>query len=267
MSRLREALLSVAFVSLIVLPVFAQNAATNQAQASGGRYDQQIMKEVQSELQKHDWAKNIRVAGVEDGIVTLEGAVPVYLDKERAYQKIHNKEHVQGVRNLITVSSSASDAELQQKLADRLRYDRIDQGIMFNSFELGVKNGVVTIAGQARTPTDAESALAIVENTPGVKDVVDDIKVLPTSFMDDETRIRVARAVYGDPALNKYAIDPQAPIRIVVDNGHVTLDGVVDNQMDKQIAGMRAGQVPNVFSVTNNLMVAGKQEASKQQVK
>ena len=74
------------------------------------------------------------------------------------------------------------------------------------------------------------------------------INVLPVSAMDDDIRIRVARAVYGNSALSKYALDPQKPIRIVVDNGHVTLYGVVDSQMDKQIAVSQARSVPNVFS-------------------
>ena len=72
------------------------------------------------------------------------------------------------------------------------------------------------------------------------KDVVDNIEVLPTSIMDDDLRIRVARAIYGNSALSRYAMDPQKPIRIVVDNGHVSLYGVVDSAMDKQIAEVQA---------------------------
>jgi osmotically-inducible protein OsmY len=254
----------------LALPVNGQTQATEtqgsssretQAQAAlrGGQYDQQIQQEVAKELKKHNWAKDIR-ASVEDGIVTLDGSVPLYSDKVKAYEKIHDKDRVQGVRNQIAVAGqSVPDAELRDKLAEKLRYDRVYRGVVFNNFELGVSNGVVTISGQARTPTDAASALSIVENTTGVKAVVDEVKVLPTSLMDDETRIRVARAVYGQPSLQKYAMDPQAPIRIVVDNGHVTLYGVVDNAMDKQIAEMNAKQVPNVFSVTDKLVVADQQ--------
>lgn len=271
MNRICRGSLTALLAGALALPVVAQtqapaaqgqaSRAESRAQAAlrGGQYDQQIQQEVTTELKKHDWAKDIR-SSVEDGIVTLQGSVPMYSDKVRAYDKIHNKDHVQGVRNLIAVTGkSVPDAELRDKLADKLRYDRVDQGVVFNNFSLGVNNGVVTISGQARTPTDAASALAIVENTEGVKGVVDDIKILPTSPMDDETRIRVARAVYGAPSLQKYAIDPQAPIRIVVDNGHVTLYGVVDNAMDKQIAETRAKEVPNVFSVTDKLVVANQE--------
>jgi len=237
-------------------PANSQEESRAQSALVGAQYDQQIQQEVTSELKNHDWAKDVR-SSVQDGIVTLEGTVPMYSDKVRAYDKIHNKDHVQGVRNLIVVKGKeVPDQELAKNLADRLRYDRIDMGQMFNNFNLAVNNGVVTIGGQARTPTDAASALAIVENTQGVKGLVDDIKILPTSPMDDETRIRVARAIYGDSVMQKYAMDPQSPIRIVVDNGHVTLYGVVDSQMDKQIAETRARQVPNVFSVTDKLVVA-----------
>jgi osmotically-inducible protein OsmY len=91
-----------------------------------------------------------------------------------------------------------------------------------------------------------------------VKDVVDNINVLPTSPMDDDIRLRVARAIYGNTSLSRYAIDPAKPIRIIVENGHVTLYGVVDNQMDKQLSEMQARSVPNVFSVDNKLVVAGR---------
>jgi osmotically-inducible protein OsmY len=88
--------------------------------------------------------------------------------------------------------------------------------------------------------------------------VVDNINVLPTSPMDDQTRLAVARAIYGNSTLSRYALDPQRPIRIVVNNGHVTLYGVVDSAMDKQVAEMQAKSVPNVFSVDDKIVVAGQ---------
>jgi len=122
-----------------------------------------------------------------------------------------------------------------------------------------VQNGVVTLGGVAYGPTDKDSALSLVANYPGVKDVVDSIEVAPTSPMDDRIRVATARAVYGAPQLNKYAIDPAKPIRITVINGNVTLSGVVDNQTDKDVANIKANGVSGVFKVTNNLQVAGSQ--------
>jgi hyperosmotically inducible protein len=92
-----------------------------------------------------------------------------------------------------------------------------------------VSNGAVTLGGHARTDVDKDSALALISTYPGVKEVENEIQVDPVSIMDDQTRMAVARAVYGYPTLNKYAIDPAKTIRISVQNGHVELYGVVDD--------------------------------------
>jgi hyperosmotically inducible protein len=81
------------------------------------------------------------------------------------------------------------------------------------------------------------------------------IEVLPPSGIDDGLRRQLFRAIYGYPMLEKYAMGVQKPIRIIVKNGHVTLEGVVDNDADKNAAGLRANGVPGIFSVTNNLRV------------
>jgi len=223
-----------------VLPALSQ--AT-----SAGRYDQQIQEEVEKALKSKPKFQNVH-ATTEDGIVTLTGTVKLYIDKLDAERKVRHVKHAEGVRNHIEEETTVPDEVLLQKLAEKLRYDRIGYGIMFNNLQLKVENGVVTISGDVRDYPARDSALAIVETEPGVKDVIDEI--------NDELRIRVARAIYGHPALQKYAIDPQSPIRIIVDNGHVKLEGVVDSPADKTIAGIQANSVPGVFSVENNLMVA-----------
>jgi hyperosmotically inducible protein len=81
------------------------------------------------------------------------------------------------------------------------------------------------------------------------------IRVLPVSFMDDGLRVRLFRTIYGYPPLQKYSLGVIKPIRIVVENGHVTLMGVVDSQADKNLAGIRANGVPGIFSVDNQLRV------------
>ena len=89
----------------------------------------------------------------------------------------------------------------------------------------------------------------------GVEKVDYQIEVLPPLPMDDGLRRRLYRAIYGYPMLEKYALGVQKPIRIIVKNGHVALEGVVDNDSDKNVAGLRANGVPGIFSVTNNLQV------------
>ena len=150
-----------------------------------------------------------------------------------------------------------TDLELRNKLAEKLSYDRVGYGTTaFNSFAIGVQNGVVSLGGTAYSPQDKESAIALVANYPGVKDVIDDIEVAPVSFNDDRIRVAAARAIYGFPSLNRYAIDPAKPIRITVVSGNITLTGVVDSQADKDAAGIRANSVPGAFKVTNSLQVA-----------
>ena len=148
-----------------------------------------------------------------------------------------------------------ADEQLEQKLARKLTYVRVGYDNTFDYFALGVKDGVVTVEGEDRTGVGRDEALSDIYNMPGVKDVVEKITIEPTSPFDDGLRLRAARAIYRDPVLSKYAIDPAKPIRIIVDNGHVTLYGAVNNTMDKQVAGLRAGELFGAFSVENKLVV------------
>jgi osmotically-inducible protein OsmY len=200
-------------------------------------------------------------ANVQNGNVVLAGSVDTYADKEDADRRIHHVKKVRGVENDIQVAGPAvEDTVLRDKLAKALAYDRVGYGTnAFNSITIGVQNGVVTLGGTVYGPNDKNSALSLIENTPGVRDVVDNLEVAPVSPMDDRLRIELARAIYGTPQLQKYAMDPAAPIRITVVNGKVVLSGVVDSKMDHDVAGIRANSVPGVFQVTNNLQIAGPQ--------
>ena len=226
------------------------------AQTTGaGRYDDAIQDRVAQELAKKQEFRNIQKT-TEDGIVTLTGTVDLYQQKLDAAKKVRKLANVQGVRNLITVAGpNVPDEQLEQKLARKLAYVRVGYDNVFDYFALGVKDGVVTVEGEDRTGVGRDEALSDIANMPGVKDVVANISIEPTSIFDDGIRLRTARAIYRDPVLSKYAIDPAQPIRIIVDNGHVTLYGSVDNTMDKTIAGLRAGQVFGAFSVDNRLTV------------
>lgn len=111
------------------------------------------------------------------------------------------------------------------------------------------------VEGQDRTGVGRDEALADISNMPGVKDVIANISLEPVSPMDDGLRLRAARVIYRDSVLSKYAMDPARPIRIIVDNGHVTLYGSVDSTMDKTVAGIRANQLFGAFSVVNKLVI------------
>jgi hyperosmotically inducible periplasmic protein len=224
------------------------------AQTTSARYDSDIQARVTQQLTTKQDFRNLQVSA-EDGIVTLSGSVDLYQQKLDAAKKVRKLDKVQGVRNLIAVSSSAPDADLEAKLERKLHYDRIGYDNQFNFIEVSVKNGTATLTGETRTDVGRDSALALANCMPGVRDVVDNIKVSPVSGFDDRIRISAVRAIYRDPVLGRYASDPARPIRIVVDNGKLSLYGTVATAMDKQIAGIRANQVFGVFSVQNNLEV------------
>jgi hyperosmotically inducible periplasmic protein len=223
--------------------------------ASAARFDNQIQNSVTQKLEAKRQFINVQ-SSVEDGIVTLTGTVDLYQRKLDASKLARKTANVQGVRNLVTVvGPNVPDAQLEQKLATKLTYVREGYDSTFDYFALGVKDGVVTVEGQDRTGVGRDEALADIANMPGVKDVISNISVEPVSGFDDAVRLRAMAAIYRDPILSKYAIDPARPIRIIVVNGHVTLYGAVNSTMDKQVAGIRANQVFGAFTVENKLEV------------
>src|SRR5579859_1597315 len=222
---------------------------------AAARYDNQVQNAVTQKLAAKKQFSNVK-ANVEDGIVTLTGTVDLYQRKLDAAKLARKASNVQGVRNLIVVAGpNVPDARLEQKLATKLTYVREGYDSTFDYFALGVKDGVVTVEGQDRTGVGRDEALADIANMPGVKDVISNISVEPVSGFDDAVRLRAMAAIYRDPILSKYAIDPARPIRIIVVNGHVTLYGAVNSTMDKQVAGIRANQVFGAFTVENKLEV------------
>ena len=163
-----------------------------------------------------------------------------------------------------SILSSAQDAQrsepsahAQERIVREVRHELLMLPYygVFDNIAYKVDGYNVTLLGQVVWPalkSDAENAVKRIE---GVEKVDNQIEVLPPSPMDDRLRRRLFRAIYGYPALEKYALGVQKPIRIIVKNGHVKLEGVVDSDGDKNLAGMRANNVPGIFSVDNNLQV------------
>jgi osmotically-inducible protein OsmY len=234
--------------------------AASPAPAAGPQAvsDNPAASDVSAKLNKKEF-RNVKVDVDANGIATLSGTVDLYEYKSEADKRAHKAKGVSAIRNDIQVAGpTVSDDQLKSKLVEKLEYDQVGYGNVFDAVSVDVQGGVVTLAGHALNYPAKDSALGLVSTYPGVKDVVDDIQVDPVSFMDDGIRVAVARAVYGFPSLNHYYIDPAKPIRITVANGHVLLDGIVDTQADKETAFIRANAVPGVFSVKNNLQVANK---------
>jgi len=126
---------------------------------------------------------------------------------------------------------------------------------VFDNLGYKVEDGTVTLSGQAVRPTLKSDAENVVKRIEGVQRVVNNIEVLPLSPNDDRIRLAQYRAIYGFSSLQRYALSAVPSIHIIVKNGNVTLEGVVANQGDRDVAGIQANSVAGVFSVTNNLQV------------
>lgn len=199
---------------------------------------------------------------VANGVVVLTGSVQNLADKIDAQKKAEKVHNVVSVQNHIEVAGpTVSDEELQNKLLNKLFYDR--EGYpehMFNAITASVQNGIVTLGGLVVLPVDKDSAESVVAEYPGVKGMIDNIQVAPLSPNDNRIREAVRNAIYNYPVFTRYKIDPGNPIRIIVLNGNVTLVGLVNSEADKEQAYIRANGVPGAFKVTNSLQVAGSSE-------
>jgi hyperosmotically inducible periplasmic protein len=167
------------------------------------------------------------------------------------------------VTGIMIGTSVAQDAQqepsarAQERIIKQVRHELLMLPYLgvFDNLVYRVDGYNVTLLGQVVRPTLKSDAERAVKHIEGVEKVDNQIEILPTSMVDDRLRHQLFRAIYRYPPLQKYAIVPQKPIRIIVKNGHVSLEGVVDNDGDKNFAGIRANGVSGVFSVDNNLQV------------
>jgi hyperosmotically inducible protein len=162
---------------------------------------------------------------------------------------------------LLAISAFGQANQVSPKAEERIQREVRHQLLLlpyltvFDNLAYKVNGYDVTLIGQVTRPVLKSDAQNAVKQIEGVEHVDNQIEVLPTSPMDDQLRRRLYRAIYGYPSLQKYDMGVVKPIRIIVKNGHVTLEGVVDSEADKNTAGIRANSVSGIFSVTNNLRV------------
>ncbi len=149
-------------------------------------------------------------------------------------------------------------AKSQERVVKEVRHELLMLPYfgVFDYIAFKVEGYNVTLLGQVVRPVTKSDAEGAIKHIEGVEKVDNQIEVLPPSSMDDGLRLQLYRAIYGYPALEKYALGVQKPIRIIVKNGHVSLEGVVDSDADKNLVGVRANGVPGIFSVANNLQVS-----------
>jgi hyperosmotically inducible protein len=162
---------------------------------------------------------------------------------------------------LSLVSAWGQNAQPSQKAEERIQKEVRHQLLLlpylsvFDNLAYKVNGYDVTLLGQVTRPAVKSDAERAVKSIEGVEKVDNQIEVLPPSPFDDGLRRQLFRTIYGFPSLQRYALPVIKPIRIIVRNGHVTLEGVVDSEADKNTAGIRANSVPGIFEVKNNLQV------------
>ncbi len=159
--------------------------------------------------------------------------------------------------SLAPAQSSTAEQRAQERITREVRHELVmlPQLSIFDNLAYKVDGGTVTLLGQVKNAVLKDEAEKVVKGIEGVERVDNQIEILPPSPNDDRIRRRVAQAIFNDSTLFRYSMGAVPPIHIIVNRGHVTLEGVVDNQTDKNVAGIRANGVPGVFSVTNNLRV------------
>jgi len=163
----------------------------------------------------------------------------------------HDKNH-----NDVFVPSPAGETNIAREVRHQLVM--LPYYGIFDDLAFFVAGSTVTLVGEVTRPTLKSDAENVAKHVEGVTQVINNIEVLPPSPMDDQIRLAEYRTIYGDPALStRYGFRALPSIHIIVKNGHVTLEGVVSNEGDKNLINVRANGVPNVFSVTNNLQVEG----------
>ena len=161
--------------------------------------------------------------------------------------------------------SSSGQKRMQQRISREVyhRLIMLPQLTIFDHLAYKVNGSEVILMGQVRTAFLKDAAASTVKKIEGVEKVKNEIEILPPSPNDDRIRRQVARALFNDERLFPYSLGAVPPIHIIVKGGHVTLMGEVNNQTDKNEAGIRANGVPGVFSVKNNLQVASNSQSNK----
>jgi hyperosmotically inducible protein len=154
-------------------------------------------------------------------------------------------------------SNAPSGSTGQDRITREVRHELVMLPYygVFDNLAYSVNGTTVTLIGQVTNPVLKSDAEGVVKHIEGVTKVVNQIQVLPLSDMDNGIRRAEYRAIYSDPSLNRYALQAVPPIHIIVDNGKVTLVGMVGSEADKNLAGLRANGVSGVFSVNNELQV------------
>ncbi len=217
--------------------------------------DATIKKLAEYRLQKEGLMEHNQIdVFVKDQVITLSGTVQSLGDKQRAVEVANGTDGATGVQDQLVIKSGAfTDQQIAGEIAHSIKtyvfYD------IFDWVSGEVHDGVYTMTGYVREPWRKQDYERRVEDIPGVRKVINNLKVLPFSTIDDQIRIAAARAIYNFPLFRKYSSQPNPPIHVIVDNGKVILEGVVNTKLEKQVAYNQVRSHVLSFEVINNLRV------------
>ena len=247
-------------VALLTLLVVLLPYATSAKTSTTSQTDRQILEHVEKELAETDInLMNVKVR-VDNGVVTLSGAVPSLWAKEELIEEASKVDGVRSVVSELTVSAGEDDRVIGEQVAERIR-----QYVFYTIYDdvnIEVNDGVVTLTGRVTMPYKADAIADLVARVKGVREVRNQIQTLPVSRFDDELRTSIARQIYGDPMFWNYAIQVNPPIHIIVENGRVRLTGVVSSEVERRKAEVIARGTFGVLGVENDLRVEGRQSST-----
>lgn len=227
-------------------------ATTGSAHAQAVPDDRALQQLVEERLLDKD-ITGVRVS-VERRIATLSGIVPNLWVKERALERARDTRGVLGVVSELAIARPESDTRIANEIGDRIR-----QYVFFTIFddlEVAVDDGAVTLTGKVTLPYKADAFVDLAMRVKGVQTVRNDVQTLPVSMFDDQLRYTIARRIYGDPMFWNLAFQPDPPLHIIVERGHVTLTGVVASEVERRLAEVIARSTFGVFDVENKVRLA-----------
>lgn len=248
-----------AFVMTVSL---ASMAIVVYPQAGPSDADLKTRRELMKKLSDDKKYGNVNIS-VDDGVATLFGTVASVADRQDLEKKVKGMHGVSRVNNLVNVMASSGQGSDEQILREAIKRIRTDPYYsIYDDVNLSVQNGVVTLSGEVWQPARKPDYEKRLSGIPGVKQVRNELKVSPTSIMDDRLRYYLTRAVYSHPGLQKYAIQPDPPIHLIINNQRVTITGVVNSEVDKALVNSIVNGF-TTFQVTNNLRVEGRERTER----
>lgn len=238
------ALFVLALSSAVTVTVTAAAATDHKSYT-----DKQIADIINHDLSEKE-IENVTVE-VRDGVVTLRGQVRSLWEKDTAIKIAGRVHDVRDVKSQLTIEKGESDRSMGERLGAMIQNSVFYT--MFDAVSGSVRDGVVTLTGWVTSPYKSAQIAESVSKVPGVQELHNQIKVLPVSPYDDELRARAANAIYNQ--LPRLANQTVPPIHIIVNNGRVTLVGIVSNNVERLQAERAVGGLFGVFGVDNQLRV------------